>query len=175
VVGERLFRAWIALLWAAAAVACTDPGSGPAPAPPKAETAWVEIGDQLFELELALDPQTRFLGMGHRTSVAPDGGMLFAFPESQPLAFVMRDCPIPLDLAFLDASGSIVALYEMQPEPPRAPGEAFLDYESRLPTYTSGGPARFAIETGAGRLAQAGARVGERAVFDTDRLAARAR
>jgi uncharacterized membrane protein (UPF0127 family) len=173
VLDRRLARPWIVLLWVAAAVSCTE--AEPAAAPAPAETAWVEIGSGLFELELALDPATRYLGLGRRLSVAEDGGMLFVFPESRSLEFVMRDCPIPLDIAFLDASGRIVAVHEMRPEPPRAPGESRRDYERRLPTYSSGGPARFAVETAGGRLAEVGTRVGGRAVFDAEDLARRAR
>ena len=171
---RRPARVWIALLWAAA-VACTEPEPAAAPAPPAPETAWVEIGSGLFELELALDPATRHLGLGRRLSVAEDGGMLFVFPDSRALHFVMRDCPIPLDVAFLDASGRIVAIHEMRPEPPRAPGESRRAYERRLPAYSSGGPARFAVETAGGRLREVGARVGERVVFDAEGLARRAR
>ncbi len=165
-------RAWIALLLAAATSGCADAEPRPTPGP---ETAWVELAGELFELELALDPPTRYLGLGQRGSVAPDGGMLFVFPDSSPLGFVMRDCPIPLDVAFLDESGRIVALHAMQPEPPRAPDESPLAYERRLPIYPSGRPARFAIETAGGRLAELGARVGELAVFDAETLAGRAR
>lgn len=170
----RPARPWIALLWVAA-VACTEAEPAAAPTPPAAETVWVEIGSGLFELELALDPATRYRGLGQRLSVPEDGGMLFVFPESRSLSFVMRDCPIPLDVAFLDASGRIVAIHEMRPEPPRAPGESRRAYERRLPGYSSGGPARFVIETAGGRLREVGARVGGRAVFDAEGLARRAR
>ncbi len=169
---RRLARAWTALLLAAASAGCADAEPRPAPAP---ETAWVELAGELFELELALDDRTRYLGLGHRRAVAPDGGMLFVFPDSHPLGFVMRDCAIPLDVAFLDDSGRIVALHAMQPEPPRAPGESPLAYERRLPIYPSGQAARFAIEAAGGRLTELGARVGLLAVFDAEVLVRRAR
>jgi uncharacterized membrane protein (UPF0127 family) len=101
--------------------------------------------------------------------------MLFVLPRPQPFAMVMRDCPVPIDVAFLDADGRIVAQHEMSVEPPRRPGETALDYESRLPLYPSGAPVHFAIETGGGRLRELGLGVGTRVSLDAKGLAARAR
>lgn len=170
----RPARLWIALLLAAVP-SCTEAEPAAPPPAERPETAWVEIAGELFELELALDPARRFLGMGHRRAVARNGGMLFAFPSARPQSFVMRDCPIPLDVAYLDDQGRIVAIHEMRPEPPRRRGEEPRAYEQRLPGYPSGLPARFAIETAGGRLAELGAAVGQPVVFDAETLARRAR
>jgi uncharacterized membrane protein (UPF0127 family) len=88
---------------------------------------------------------------------------------------VMRDCPAPIDVAFLDAQGRVVALHSMPAEPPRRPDESPFDYERRLPAYPSRAPAQFAIELAGGRLAQLGVGVGAQLAFDTQALAARAR
>ena len=82
---------------AAAAAARAD-----APAPP---ALWVPLGGESFRLELALDPETRQLGLSGRPRIAANEGMLFVFPAPRPLAMVMRDCPVPIDVAFLDAAG----------------------------------------------------------------------
>jgi len=174
VIATRLARLWIPLLLAATPSCAESEPDAPLERP-RPETAWVEIGGELFELELALDAPHRFLGMGHRRTVPRNGGMLFVFPDERPLSFVMRDCPIALDVAFLDRSGRILAIHEMQPEPPRRGGEAPRDYEQRLPGYASVLPARFAIETAGGRLAQVGAAVGQSVVFDAATLSHRAR
>lgn len=159
----------LTLLWAAL-YACSEADSQPVPAAPAApETAWVEIGDQLFELELALDAASRYRGLSGRRHIPPDGGMLFVFPSSRPLTFVMRDCQVPIDVAFLDESGRIVAVHEMEIEAPRRPDESASEYNRRLHGYSSGVPARFAIEVAGGRLAQVGAQVGQTPVFDADR------
>lgn len=171
---KRLAWAWtVALL--VAGPACAE--SNPAPATPPADprTAWVEIAGELFELEVAADPAARYRGLSGRSHIPRNGGMLFVFPEARPLAFVMRDCPVPIDLAFLDDEGRIVALHPMQPEPPRRPGESAAGYERRLRRYGSGLPARFAIETAGGRLAEVGAARGQRPVFDREGLASLAR
>ena len=88
---------------------------------------------------------------------------------------VMRDCPIPIDVAFLDPSGRVVAIHEMVPEPPRQTGESAFTYEQRLPTYGSGVPVQFALETAGGRFAELGVRPGDRLHFSAQDLIARAR
>ena len=88
---------------------------------------------------------------------------------------VMRDCPEPIDVAFLDGEGRVVALHAMRPELPRQAGESAMQYERRLPEYRSGAPAQFAIEVAGGRLAQLGVQVGTRLAFDAADLARRAR
>jgi len=131
------------------------------PAQERLPTALASIGGEHFELEVARDPAAQMRGLGGRTSIDPHGGMLFVFPQTRPLAFVMRDCPIPIDVAFLDAQGRVINVHTMQPEPPRAPGESALDYEARLHPYPSALPAHFALEVAGGRLAELGVRSGD--------------
>jgi len=166
-------RVAAAAVLAAAATACAEPDPPAPPAGP--ETAWVEIAGQLFELELALDPATRFRGLSDRPRIPRSGGMLFVQPRPRPLSMVMRRCPVPIDVAFLDAEGRVVAIHAMAPEPPRAPGESAAVYEARLPTYASGAPVQFAVETAGGRLGELGLAVGDRLVFDAEGLARHAR
>jgi len=174
--GPALLRARLGFGTALAlclALACRDPAhDAPAAA---GETIFLAIGGESFALELALDPATRQRGLSGRTELPRSGGMFFAFRSPRPLAMVMRDCPEPIDVAFLDAEGRVVALHSMRPEPPRRAGESATQYELRLPAYSSGAPAQFAIEVAGGRLAQLGVRVGTRLVFDAAALAARAR
>jgi uncharacterized membrane protein (UPF0127 family) len=176
---------WAKTSWAACllalALGCGEadqqPVSTAAPAAPAspAETIFLPIGGETFTLELALDPATRQRGLGGRANLSPSGGMLFAFRSPRPLSMVMRDCPEPIDVAFLDAAGRVVAVHEMPPEPPRRPGETAFQYERRLPEYASGAPAQFAVEVAGGRLAQLGVGVGSRIPFDAAALAGRAR
>lgn len=161
----------------AAAVGCAEPEQSPqTPAASSdeaaavAQTRWLRLGREAFELELALDPATRFHGLSDRASIAPNGGMLFVFPEPRELSFVMRDCWVPIDIAFLDISGKVLAIHEMQVEAPRRPGESPVAYEERLTRYPSGGPASFAVETAGGRLARVGLEVGQRVEIDAQSL-----
>ena len=172
------FRSAIFPLLVALAFACAESESPPKTPLEVPETLWVEIAGEPFELELALDAASRHKGLSGRLAIEPNGGMLFVNTVESPQAMVMRDCAIPIDVAFLDFSGEVVAIHEMRPELPRRPGESRSEYESRLRVYPSGAPAGFAIETVGGRLAEIGLRVGDRVAFDiaaTLDLARRAR
>jgi hypothetical protein len=149
------------------------PGSAACRAP--AGEVEAKIAGERFALELAANPAARYRGLSGRTHIPPNGGMLFAFRPAQPLEFVMRDCPIPIDIAFLDADGRVVAVHAMKVEPPRAPGESAVDYDDRLPRYASGEPAQFAIETAGGRLAELGLAPGAQVGFDRAAVLARTR
>jgi uncharacterized membrane protein (UPF0127 family) len=154
--------------------ACGAPESPMATAGER-EVAFVSIGGETFTLELALDPATRQRGLSGRGAIPRHEGMLFVLPTPRPFAMVMRDCPAPIDVAFLDADGRIVSLHEMSVEPPRAPGETPRAYESRLPIYPSGEPVQFAIETSGGRLRALGLTPGARIPLDREALVRRAR
>ena len=157
------------LLLLAGALACRD-AKPPAPREGIPASLWVELEGEPFELELALDAETRQRGLSGRSSIAANGGMLFVSTREQPQAMVMRDCAVPIDVAFLDFAGNVVALHEMRPELPRRPGESALEYESRLRVYPSGVPAGFAIETAGGRMAELGLAVGDQVALDAARL-----
>jgi hypothetical protein len=160
------FRTATLSLLAAIALACTQSESPSKALPEVPEALWVEIAGEPFELELALDAATRYQGLSGRLAIEPNGGMLFVNTVESPQAMVMRDCAIPIDVAFLDFSGEVVAIHEMRPELPHRPGESQSEYESRLWVYGSGAPAGFAIETAGGRLDEVGLQVGDRVVFD---------
>ena len=163
--GAALLLVWLA--WVP--TACAEEVAAPTSAP---RGVWLALGGETFTLELAADPVSRYRGLSGRSRIDPNGGMLFVFPDAAPRGMVMRDCLAPIDVAFLDASGRIVALSEMAPELPRAAGESRSAYEMRLPIYRSGAPARFAIEVAGGRLASLGVSVGDEIVLDIDALAA---
>lgn len=111
----------------------------------------VALDGRTFRLEVALDEDKRYKGLSDRTEIPADGGMLFVFPRPQRLYFVMRDCPIPIDIVFLDASGRITAFHKMAAEAPRGPGEGQPGeisqiYENRLKRYSSKYDAQYVIE-----------------------------
>lgn len=138
----------------------------------KLPTTQAVIGGERFTLEVARDPAVQFRGLGGRTHIDPNGGMLFVFPVPHTTAFVMRDCPIPIDVAFLDGEGRVIAIQQMQPEPPRGEDESIESYESRLRPYASGLPAFFAVETAGGRFRALGVKGGDKIEIDRSALIA---
>lgn len=125
----------------AATTGCVDPGASDGP-----ERVSVTITDNQgeshrFELEPALTDATRIRGLSDRTEVAADGGMAFFFTRARQQSFVMRDCPIPIDIVYVDGSGRVVSHHAMVPEEPKRETESDAAYNRRLKRY----PSRFAV------------------------------
>jgi uncharacterized membrane protein (UPF0127 family) len=137
----------------------------------------VQIGGETFELELAVTPRARAQGLMHRSEIPADGGMLFVCPPSEirVQAFWMSNCLVDMDIIFLDPRGIITAMHHMKVEPPQHPGESLADYENRMPRYSSGYPAQFAIELRAGTLERLNLRVEDKINLDLPRLKAMAK
>ncbi|CAN5837230.1 hypothetical protein BH11PLA1_BH11PLA1_18670 [soil metagenome] len=143
-----------------------------------ASVAPVKIAGKTFFLELALDDATRFRGLSERTHIDPEGGMLFVFPPQLIMAhgFVMRDCPIPIDILYLDSAGRVVSSFAMVPEPPRDPakGEGTPaeagnpQYNARLKQYTSRFPAQFVVELAGGTLKTVNVKDGDLIEFNRE-------
>ena len=66
---------------------------------PKGATIFAEIADT---------PSKRVHGLMFRTTMAPDRGMLFAFPEVGDWTFWMKNTKMSLDILWMDASGEVV-------------------------------------------------------------------
>ncbi len=166
------------------------------PANPPLETTPVTIARKRFNLEMALTDQTRFHGLSGRTDIKEDGGMLFVFRDAQERAFVMRDCPIPIDILYLDGTGRIVSMYEMVPEPPRSEAERVMSpprdrqgrpinvpawaytndaYERRLKQYPSRFGTQFVVELRAGSIKSLGVKVGDKVDLDVPGLKKKAK
>jgi len=143
----------------------------------------VKINGEWFQLELALDGETRFKGLSDRTSIDADGGMLFVFPRASSQRFVMRDCFTDIDIIFLDPSGHITAMHHMPVEAPRDPDTEPMDparqispnYEDRLAKYPSVFPAQFVIELAGGTLERLNLSEGDPIDLDLKGLKARAK
>jgi uncharacterized protein len=160
----------------------SGPGAKEPEQPRKPTTAEVTINGITFTLDLALDDQTRFKGLSGRTKIEDKGGMLFVFPKPQErLEFVMRDCPIPIDVIYLDGSGRVVAWHKMTPEPPRAEDETTKEapyagapewsatnakYEARLKKYSSRFSAQFAVEIQGGKTDSLNLKAGQKVTLD---------
>ena len=64
-------------------------------------------GPRAFTMEIAADDASRAQGLMHRTHLARNAGMLFDFKTPVMTAFWMKDTPLPLDMLFVRADGSI--------------------------------------------------------------------
>ena len=71
-----------------------------------------DFGSARFRVEVADDPQERSLGLMHRESMAQGAGMLFVYPVEEEVGFWMQNTLIPLDMIFMDASGTVVKVHE---------------------------------------------------------------
>ena len=75
------------------------------------------LGAGMFNIkvEVAQTPQQHATGLMWRTTMPTNEGMLFIFPSPAQQCFWMKNTLLPLSIAFIDDSGRIVNLDEMQP------------------------------------------------------------
>jgi len=83
-----------------------------------------------------------------RERLPVDHGMLFIDRDEQIREFWMKNTTIPLDIAFMDRTGRILEIHQMDPGKP----------ERR---YRSGIPARYALETHRGWFYSKSIQVGD--------------
>lgn len=100
--------------------------------PQQLRTVRMQLGEEMFVLQVADTDEERMAGLMFRKSLAPDEGMIFIYPEQQWLSFWMKNTFIPLDIAFVDENGQVVNVAQMVPH----------DLEGT----PSAGPAKYAIE-----------------------------
>lgn len=104
--------------------------------------------DVHFVVEVASSPAAQRQGLMYRKHLASDAGMLFVFPEEKRVSFWMKDTYIPLDMIFIDSSGTIVDIHENA-----VPLSRSLITPSR--------PARAVLEVNAGAVARIQIRDGD--------------
>lgn len=135
-----------------------------------AGTMPVTVEGRTFHCRISADDASRQQGLGGVASLAPDEGMIFAFPDAGYRNFWMRGCVMALDIAFIDPAGFVTAVHTMPFEDPQGPDESESDYFARLVRYPSIAPAQFALEVAPGTLAPLGVKRGTRVHFDRDAL-----
>lgn len=137
---RRLLGASLAFGWLLLACRAGVPGA-------RLETLPLVVGNERISAEIAWSNRDREEGLMHRESMPEDHGMLFIFAEEKVLTFWMKDTPLPLSIAFADASGHIVHIADMEPE-------------SRA-IVSSGVPARYALEMNRGWFERHGVYTGD--------------
>jgi len=118
-------------------------------------SAWAEFprvelsaGMHRIEAEFANDLRSRARGLMHRQQMAPQQGMLFAFPSDDKHCMWMRNTLIPLSVAFLDEQGRILNIEKMAPQ--------------TEDSHCAAAPARFALEMNQGWFRHRGLKAGDR-------------
>jgi uncharacterized membrane protein (UPF0127 family) len=125
--------------------ACSLHAGAPAQELPRAA---LEVGGWGLQAEIAISPQARATGLGGRTTLPENQGMLFVIlGDAQPCMW-MKDTPIPLAVAFVDPTGIILNIAEMQP--------------NSLDLHCALGPSGYALEMNAGWFSQRGIGPGAR-------------
>jgi len=137
----------LALLLAPILAACGSSGSGPERAVLTISTA---RGPVTLRVEIADSPVERALGLSGRSALPADAGMAFVWGEPVRARFWMKDTLIPLQIAFWDARGRIIAILDM--EPCRA---------EPCPTYGPDRPFLGAAEANAGWFTEHGVALGD--------------
>ncbi|HKR75234.1 MAG TPA: DUF192 domain-containing protein [Rhodanobacter sp.] len=116
----------------------------------------VTLHGQRFSVELATNEAAREHGLMMRTSLAPDHGMLFVFPDTAPRGFWMKNTLISLDILYFGADRKLVSA-QLDVPPCKA---------DPCPVYPSTGPARYVLELSAGTVKRIGVRDGDTLAID---------
>lgn len=151
------------------AAAC-QPGARPdaAPIPFDTTRAWVVTAADSIPLlvEVARTEAQRARGLQQRPSLEEGSGMIFLYDsvKASDEGFWMWRTLIPLDLAYLDASGEIVAVRTMQPC--ESPVSEWCEEEAEA--YRPGVPWAGGLEVNAGWLERHQVGVGDRVVLDEE-------
>jgi uncharacterized protein len=117
-----------------------------------ASTVTFDGSDALLYVAVAETVQEQQEGLMGVEMLPADNGMAFVFDEPANSTFWMKDTLIPLSIAFVDESGQVIGVRDMQP------CEA-----DPCPTYGIDDPYVLAIEANLGWFDQAGVEVGDHA------------
>lgn len=107
-----------------------------------------QFGGVSLRIEYATTPEVRERGLGGRTEIPNNYGMLFAFPKDDRYGFWMKDMLVPLDIFWLDNKGHVVYI---------ASNVATSTYPNVFYPST---PARYVLETAAGFAREHNVKVG---------------
>lgn len=102
-----------------------------------------------FKIEIAATPEERAQGLMFRRSLPQDGGMLFDFSQTGPVAMWMKNTLIPLDMLFVAADGAIVNIAQRT-------------VPQSLTPIPSAKPVRFVLEVAGGTTSRLGIKPGDK-------------
>jgi uncharacterized membrane protein (UPF0127 family) len=108
----------------------------------------IEVKDKKLIAEIAETDEEQSEGLMNRTSLGKNNGMLFLFEEGSSPCFWMKDTKIPLSIAFISKSNTIVKITNMEP--------------LSLKEHCSGEPIVLALEVNQGWFEENNIKVGDK-------------
>jgi uncharacterized membrane protein (UPF0127 family) len=102
-----------------------------------------------FTAEIASTPLQQEIGEMYRTNIPADHGMFFDWGTPREVPMWMKNCPVPEDMVFIGADGTITHIAE----------NTVPESEMIIP---SGGPVRATLELQGGITAKLDIRVGDK-------------
>ena len=101
-----------------AAPASNAPASVEQPsAPDQAQhlrTVDLHIDNATLHTQVAANETQREIGLMHVAKMADNDGMIFLMPDVERVTFWMKDTLIPLSIAFVDRSGTVLEIHDMK-------------------------------------------------------------
>ncbi len=134
-------NAFSSLRMSIAVLACAGLGQAQAQAQP-GKSLQLSAGVHLIQVEVAATEEQREQGLMYREKMPVNAGMLFVFGSPATQCMWMKNTPLPLSVAFIDAGGKIVNIEDMQPH----------TLDSHCSTRTV--PVRYALEMNLGWFRQ---------------------
>lgn len=108
------------------------------------------VSEEGFSFEVVASTEARTRGLGGRTEIPANYGMLFVFPEAKRYGFWMKDMYVSIDIVWLKNDGTVIGI------------DANVSPESFPDPYFAPEPVARVLETRAGEAAAQGWVVGSR-------------
>jgi len=87
----------------------------PTEAQPKLPTVRLWIGSEQMDAEMCTTPREEQTGMMFRKSMGENDGMVFNLGYTGQAGFWMKNCYVPLSVAYIDPEGVIQEIHPLQP------------------------------------------------------------
>jgi uncharacterized membrane protein (UPF0127 family) len=88
----------------------------PRQAQPRLQTVQLWLGPEQITAEMAVTVREIMTGMMFRTNMAESEGMIFDLGPPQRAHFWMKNCYVPLSVAYIDPDGAILEIHDLQPQ-----------------------------------------------------------